>query len=69
VVIDLAEVTFIDSTALGVLIGLRNSAQEINKQVILANVPRRVRRILALTGLDVVFGVGDLVSGIGEAVD
>jgi anti-sigma B factor antagonist len=54
-VVDLAAVTFMDSTALGALIRLRNLSQGRNQEMSLAGVPDRVQRLLAVTGLAEVF--------------
>jgi anti-sigma B factor antagonist len=54
-VLDLAGVTFIDSTGLSALVHLRNEAQTLGKQLQLSGVPDRVRQILDLTGLSTVF--------------
>jgi anti-sigma B factor antagonist len=56
-VIDLAAVTFMDSTALGSLIQLRNLALELDKQTSLAQIPPRIARLLEMTGLDQIFTV------------
>jgi anti-sigma B factor antagonist len=53
--IDLGDVTFLDSTGIGALVQLQNSATACDKQLQLARIPDRVRKLLALTGLDVVF--------------
>ncbi len=53
--IDVGEVTFIDSTALGALVRLRNAALAGAKRVELVTVPDRVQRLLELTGLSDVF--------------
>ena len=58
-VVDLSEVTFIDSTALGALVHLRNVAEAAGKQFHLAHVPTRVQRVLAISGLDQVFTTAD----------
>ena len=50
-IIDLHAVTFIDSTAIGALIRLRNLATESDKRVELTQVPARVQKVLNLTGL------------------
>jgi anti-anti-sigma factor len=50
-VVDLGEVTFMDSTALSALVQLRNAAIEINKSTRLTNLPPRVARLLEMTGL------------------
>ena len=56
--VDVAAVTFIDSTALGTLVRLRNASLERGKNLRLDNVSDRVRRLLELTGLGVVFDTG-----------
>jgi anti-sigma B factor antagonist len=55
--IDLAAVTFMDSTGIGALIQLRNLAIEKDKQIVLEQVPDRIIKLLQITGLDAVFGV------------
>jgi anti-anti-sigma factor len=54
-VLDLAAVTFIDSTGLGTLIRLRNLAERLDKQLMLAHVPAGVQKVMTLTGLDAIF--------------
>jgi anti-anti-sigma factor len=53
--VDLAGVTFIDSSGLGALVQIRNLAAERDLRVSLARVPRSVQRIIDLTGLDSIF--------------
>ena len=55
--LDLAEVSFMDSTGLGVLIGLRNSAEAGRKDLVIANPSPTVSRLLDLSGLLGVFRV------------
>jgi anti-anti-sigma factor len=50
-ILDLQEVTFMDSTAIGALLRLRNLATETDKRLQLAHLPDRVRQVLTLTGL------------------
>jgi anti-anti-sigma factor len=57
-IIDLAAVTFIDSTALGALVRLRNVAEDSGRKFVLIGVPDRVLRVLAIAGLDTVFTIG-----------
>lgn len=57
VVVDLAEVTFIDSTALGVLIGGVRRLHEVDGRMALVVATRPVERVLTLTGLDRVFSI------------
>ncbi|MDT4939376.1 MAG: anti-sigma factor antagonist [Pseudonocardiales bacterium] len=58
VIIDMADVTFLDSTGIGALIALRNAAGARGLPLRVEHAGDRVRRILAVTGLDGVFGVG-----------
>lgn len=53
--IDLAGVTFIDSSGLGALVRLQKTATENGRELRLSNVPRPVTRILELTGLTDLF--------------
>jgi len=57
VVVDLSEVTFIDSTALGVLIGGVRRAHAAGGAMTLVVVNRPVERVLSITGLDRVFSM------------
>ncbi len=65
-VLDLAGVTFMDSTALGAMIGLHNTAERCGKRVALANVPDRVHRLLSITALETFFDEAD--PGASEAI-
>jgi anti-sigma B factor antagonist len=56
-VIDLGEVSFIDSTGLAGLVAVRNAANDIGRDVSLANVGDRVAKILQITALDRVFAI------------
>ena len=56
-IVDLRAVTFIDSTAIGSLVHLRNAALERGKQLELSHMPERVDKLLKITGLDQVFTV------------
>jgi anti-anti-sigma factor len=55
IVMNLAEVTFIDCAGLGALVTVRNNSVAAGKEVALCNVPKRVRRMLALTELATAF--------------
>ena len=55
--IDLAEVDFIDSTGLGLLVNLLRNARDRGGSVRLLNATRPVRRILQITGLEVIFEI------------
>ncbi len=56
-VIDLAEVTFIDSTALGVLIGGVRRVHGAGGAMTIVVATRPVERVLTVTGLDRVFSM------------
>jgi len=56
-VIDLSGVTFIDSTALGVLIGGVRRVHGVGGAMTLVVASRPVERVLSLTGLDRVFAI------------
>ncbi|MCU1656944.1 MAG: anti-anti-sigma factor [Pseudonocardiales bacterium] len=55
VTLDLAGVTFIDSTGLGALVRIRNVALEFEKELALRNPSDRVQKLLKITGMSGVF--------------
>jgi anti-sigma B factor antagonist len=59
VLLDLTSLSFIDSTIISVLIMARKRADTSNGQVRLRNVPGRIQRILAITGIDSLFPVDE----------
>ena len=63
VVVDLAKVTFIDSTALGVLIAVGKELRAGEGSLAIVCQNGNVRRILELTGLDAAFAVHGTLSG------
>lgn len=52
VIVDLSDVTYMDSTGLGVFVGAIKAAKKNQSEVILKNMTERVRRLFAITGLD-----------------
>ncbi len=56
-VVDLSGVTFIDSTALGVLIGGVRRVRDAGGAMTLVVTSRAVERVLSITGLDRVFTI------------
>lgn len=56
VVLDLAGLTFIDSSGLRALVALSNQAGSLGTSLALKNVPRHAQRVLDLTGLTDFFG-------------
>jgi len=59
IVVDLSRVTFIDSTALGVIIGGVKRLRERDGRLVIVAGSRPVVRILGITGLDQVLTVFD----------
>ena len=57
VIVDLAGVSFIDSTALGVLVSGGKRLQQSTGTLSIGCPDEKIRRILEITGLDTVFGV------------
>ena len=51
IVVDLADVTFIDSTGIGVLVGGLKRAREKGGSLAFSSVQPRVKRVLEITGL------------------
>ncbi|MET3962415.1 anti-anti-sigma factor [Marmoricola sp. OAE513] len=57
--LDLAGVTFIDSSGLGALVRIRNDAAQQGTQVTLDRMPATARRLFQVSGLDQVFEIRD----------
>jgi anti-sigma B factor antagonist len=57
VIVDLAGVSFVDSTALGVLVSGGKRLQQTAGGLAIGCPDAKIRRILEITGLDTVFGV------------
>lgn len=56
-VVNLTEVDYLDSTALGVLIGGLKRMRERDGDLVLVCPGARVRRVFEITGLDKIFGI------------
>jgi len=56
-IVDLSEVTFLDSTGLGVLVGRLKFARTRGGSLKLVGTSERVLRVFAITGLDKVFDI------------
>lgn len=69
VVIDLSDASYIDSTILGTFVMLEKAKAERNLQVryVLGNSP--VRRIIRMTGLDLVFDIFQTLDGATAFLD
>jgi anti-sigma B factor antagonist len=59
IVLDLGEVTYIDSTGLGVLVGLLNLAQKVGGNIKLAQLKPRLIDVLGVTKLMTLFETFD----------
>lgn len=58
-VLDLSEVTFIDSTGISALVAIRNNAASQTVTLVLRRPAPRVRRLIEITNLDTVFEISD----------
>jgi anti-sigma B factor antagonist len=63
VLVDLARMSFIDSTGLGVLVGALKRARNQSGDVLLARVTSMTAKVLEITGMDRVIEVVDLPDG------
>src|SRR5664279_2736328 len=61
-VVDLSDVTFMDSTGLGVLVGRLKLVRMRQGTIVLAGLRDRVRKVFSLTGLDKVFAIYESVN-------
>jgi len=70
IAVDLTEATFLDSTALGVLVGALNRCQELGGQLHLIVTEPQILRVLTITGLNDAFTLHqsrqELVGRTGE---
>lgn len=57
IVVDLTHVGFLDSTALGVLVGGRRSAQDEGGDVVLVVDSPHLEKMFRITGFEAVFGI------------
>ncbi len=68
IVLDLRETTFLDSTALGVIVAAVRALQERDGRLVIVNERRAIAKTLAITGLDRVLPVtGDLDAAVARA--
>jgi anti-sigma B factor antagonist len=65
VVLDLLEVTFLDSTALGVLVGALKRCRELGGELHIVVVDPRIMKIFEITGLTNVFTIADSLQAAG----
>jgi len=62
IVVDLGQVTFIDSSGLGALISGLKATRQVGGDLRIADVPEQVMTVLRLTNLDRVLGVHPTVA-------
>jgi anti-sigma B factor antagonist len=62
--VDLGTVRFIDSTGLGMLVGVLKEAREMHGDLHLLNAGREVRRIFDVTGLDDLFHCAESIDAV-----
>ena len=67
-VVDLAKVDYLDSTALGVLIGGLKRMRERDGNMVLICPSPRIRRVFEITGLDKIFDMYDTEGEAQEAM-
>lgn len=65
VVLDLLEVTFLDSTALGVMVGALKRCREAGGELHVVIADPRIMKIFEITGLTNVFTIADSVHAVG----
>ena len=58
-VVDLAQVPYIDSTGIGVLVGAAHRAQEAEQRFAVEGPQRNVRRVLDMLGIAAELGLGE----------
>ncbi len=61
-VVDLAKTEYMDSTGLGMLVGLLKRLKEAGGELVIATPPSRVKRLFEITGLTQVFKIFDDVA-------
>jgi anti-sigma B factor antagonist len=67
VVLDLLGVTFLDSTALGVLVGALKRCRELGGELHVVVADSRIVKIFEITGLTSVFTIADSLESAGVA--
>ena len=66
IIVDMYDVTFVDTTGLGVLIGLQRRVEESGGGFRLVVPSPHIRRVFDITGLDEVFSVYDSLAAARE---
>lgn len=55
--IDCASLSYIDSTGLGVLIGVLKRVRKVEKDITIVNAQNNIKKLLGITGLDKIFKI------------
>lgn len=66
ITVDLENVTYMDSTGLGVFIGVLKSAKEKGSTLELINIQERVYRLFQITGLEEIMNLKAVIQGGNE---
>jgi anti-sigma B factor antagonist len=67
VILDLLGVTFLDSTALGVLVGALKRCRELGGELHVVVADARIMKIFEITGLTKVFPIADSLTAVGAS--
>lgn len=67
-IVDLTKVDYLDSTALGVLIGGLKRMREVDGNMMLICPSPRIRRVFEITGLDKIFDIYDTQADAERAI-
>lgn len=59
IILDCSELSYMDSTGMGVLIELRNRTKEMGQKIIMMNPQPNIKKLLALTGVDKIIEIVD----------
>jgi anti-sigma B factor antagonist len=67
IVLDLLDVSFLDSTALGVLVGALKRCRELGGDLHVVVTDPRIMKIFEITGLTKVFPIADSLAAVGAS--
>jgi len=59
IILDCSELSYMDSTGMGVLIELRNKTKEMGQKIVMLNPRPNIKKLLTLTGVDKIIEVID----------
>lgn len=65
IILDLGQVSYVDSTGIGALVRIHTAAQRMNASIKLLNLTKRIHDVLSITRLSTVFGI---YSDLQEAI-